>query len=253
MVKDAMSISMEGSLFFKSNRGMMAVDGMILGVLLFISVCIGAGIAWFVFRLFKHSTGKLALLCGGFLLGLLLLDVIPSAFGLYAPFGIIVGVLLGYFLFEALHSLFHSSGPSASVYMLAVAMLLHTIPISMMIGSLHDDSALSLSISTSVILHHLPEGFALTSLVLSKGDKFWGLVLCFLALSVCFTLFIWVGEYAFLTAKLQSILMGVSISLFACTSVKEFIGQHVHTVPLRTLLSYVSLGFLFSSVFHFLL
>ena len=209
--------------------------------------------AWVVFRIFNHSAGKLALLCGGFILGLLLLDVIPTAFELYAPFGIILGMLLGYLLFEALHQLFHSSDTSASIYMLAVAMLIHTIPISMTIGSLPDDSALSLTITTSVILHHLPEGFALTSLVLSKEDKIGGLVLCFIALSVCFTLFIWVGQYTYLTAKIQSMMLGVSTSLIACTSIKEFIGQHMRTVPLRAFFTYIGVGYLLSSVFHFLL
>ena len=247
------SILMEDTLFLNSNRGMMALDGLILGVLLCISVCIGAGMAWVIFTLFKQTTSKLALLTGGFLLGLLLLDMIPMAFKQYAPFGIILGALLGYLLFEALHQLFHSPGSSASVYLLAIAMLIHTIPISMMIGSLHDASALSLTITTSVVLHHLPEGFALTSLVLSKGDKFMGLALCFIALSICFSLFIWVGQHTYLTAKIQSMLLGVSISLIACSSIKEFIGQHMHTVPLRTLITYIGAGTLFSTLFHFLL
>lgn len=228
------------------------MNAVLLGIYLLCSTGIGGGIAWIVSKLFIQSKAGLALICGGFLVGLLTLDIIPAALDIYRPFGLLLGALLGFFFFEALHHLFHSTGSSVSVYMLAIAMLIHTIPLSMTIGNLLDDPALGVTIATSIILHHLPEGFALTTVVLSKGDKLWGLVLCFIGLSVCFTFFIWIGQHTHLTEKVQSVLMGVSVSLIACTSIKEFIGQYIRTIPLRPFLSYIGVGYLFSSLFHFL-
>lgn len=228
------------------------MEGIVLGIMLFVSISIGAIMAWIVARLFNHSNGRLALLCGGFLIGLLILDVIPSAVKLYAPFGIFLGVLLGYLFFGVLHRLFHRSN-SSSVYILSTAMLIHTIPLSMAIGNLLGDPILSVPIATSTILHHLPEGFALASVVLAKGDKLRGLVLCFIGLSVCFTLFVWIGHHSHLNARAQSVLIGVSIGLIACTSIKEFILQYIRAVPLRAFLTSLIIGYLLSNVFHSLL
>jgi ZIP family zinc transporter len=226
------------------------MDSVVLGALLFVSVSIGACIAWIVAKLFNHSNGSLELLCGGFLVGLLILEVIPSVFRMYTPFGNLLGVLLGYLFFLLLHRSFHRSN-SSSIYILSVALLIHTIPISMTTGNLLGDPALGVTIATSTILHHLPEGFALTSVALSKGDRLGGLVLCFIGLSVCFTLFVWIGHHSHLNARAQSVLVGVSIGLIACTSIKEFILQYIRAVPLRVFFTYVVMGYLLSSIFHY--
>lgn len=222
-----------------------------LGGLLFLSINLGAGIAWLVAKLFHHSNEGLALLCGGFLVGLLVLDIIPSAFHMYKSPGIVLGIFIGFiFLLLVNILLFSSKQHNSSVYLLTIALFIHTIPLSLTIGNLLGDSSFVLTISTSTILHHIPEGFALTSIFLAQGQKIIGLFLSFIGLSVCFCLFIWIGHHISLSIKAQSILLGVSIGLIALTSVKEFIFHNIRKVSLKESAIFVLTGYLFSVVFH---
>lgn len=160
---------------------------LVLGGILFLSVNLGAGIAWIVAKLFGKSNKGLALLCGGFLVGLLVLDIIPSAFQVYKSPGIALGILIGFiFLLLVNKLLFSSDLNNSSVYLLTVALFIHTIPLSLTIGNLLGDSSFAFTISTSTILHHIPEGFALASIFLAQGQKIIGLFLSFIGLSVCY-------------------------------------------------------------------
>jgi zinc transporter, ZIP family len=232
----------------------MQLSAIILGGLLLMSVSAGGAFAWVVSKLFQQTTQGLSLLCGGFLIGLLVLDIIPTALKMYQTFGIILGVLIGYLLFLVLRNLSHpTNAKTPSLYLLAIALLLHTIPLSMTIGNLLGNSTIGITITTSTILHHLPEGFALTIALLSQGKKLWGLLFIFISLSVCFSLFIWLGHFINLTDHAQSVLLGISISLIAATSISEFILHNSRAVRVRTFLMYILTGFLFSYLFHFLL
>ncbi len=102
------------------------MSAILLGGFLFFSVSFGGGIAWLVSKLFQNSTAGLSLLCGGFLVGLLALDIIPSALKMYKSFGIILGVLIGYLFFLVLRNLVHPSTESKSIRLLAHAC--HTHP-----------------------------------------------------------------------------------------------------------------------------
>ncbi|MEK5037388.1 zinc transporter family protein [Sporosarcina sp. FSL K6-3457] len=225
---------------------------MILGGFLFISVSVGGIFAWIVSKLFQQTTQGLSLLCGGFLVGLLALDIIPTALQMYQMFGILLGALIGYLLFQVLHGFTHpATAQTPSLYLLTIALLLHTIPLSITIGNALSDSTFGITLTTSTILHHVPEGFALTAALLSQGKHLWSLLLVFMSLSMCFTLFIWIGHYINLTNHAQSILLGISISLLAATSLSEFILQHRQALPRVSFLSYILMGYLLSTLFHF--
>ena len=122
----------------------------------------------------------------------------------------------------------------------------------MTIGNLLGNSTIGITITTSTILHHLPEGFALTIALLSQGKQLWGLLVIFISLSMCFTLFIWLGHFINLTNHAQSVLLGISISLIATTSISEFIVHNSRAVPIRSFLMYILMGYLLSYLFHFL-
>lgn len=228
---------------------MINLSALVLGGLLFLSVTIGAGIAWLLTKIFRHSSEGLALLCGGFLIGLLTLDIVPSALNSYKTPGIALGILIGYMFLLLVNKSLHSS-IGTSVYLLTIALLIHTIPLSLTIGNLLDDSLLDHSITMSAILHHIPEGFALTSIFLSQGQKLIGLFLCFISLSICFSMFVWIGHHINLGMKVQSVLLGVSIGLIAVTSIKEFILHNIQIVSIRTSTTFVTMGFFISIMFH---
>jgi len=230
---------------------MMKLSAIILGGFLFISVSVGGGFALLVSKFFQHSNEGLALLCGGFLVGLLASDIIPSAFNMYELPALIIGGLIGYILFRIMYQLLHSSSQNKpTIYLLLIGLFIHTIPLSLTIGNLSPDASFGVTITTSTILHHLPEGFALTSAFLSQGEKLWGLFLCFIGLSVCFSGFIWLGHLVHLTSRGQGVLIGVSISLIAFTSVKEFILHHIRVIPMRSVVTFTMTGYLLSILFH---
>lgn len=223
----------------------------ILGGFLFLSVSAGGGIAWFVSKIFHGSNEGLALLCGGFLVGLLTLDIIPSALKMYQLLEIVLGILIGYIFLVAMHNfLFSSKSRKPSVYLITLALFIHTIPLSLTIGNLLGNSTFNVSITTSTILHHAPEGFALTSAFLSQGKKLIWLFLCFVGLSICFSAFIWIGYHVNLNIKAQSVLLGISIGLIGVTSVKEFILINIRVVPVRLFLTFLLTGYLLSVLFH---
>ncbi|MFJ8064079.1 zinc transporter family protein [Psychrobacillus sp. NPDC096426] len=224
---------------------------LILGGLLFFSVSVGGGLAWLVSKIFHRSHERLALLCGGFLVGLLVLDIIPSAIGLHKSPGIILGVFIGFIFLLLIDSLFFSTSiHKSSVYFLTIALFIHTIPLSLTIGNLLGESTVALSLTTSTLLHHLPEGFALTSAFLSQGNKLGGLFLSFIGLSFCFSAFIWIGHHVIPSEKVQSVLLGVTIGLLAITSVKEFILHNMRVVPFRQFVAFIVSGYLLSLAFH---
>ncbi|TKI71953.1 zinc transporter family protein [Lysinibacillus mangiferihumi] len=229
------------------------MSAMILGGFLFFSISIGGTIAWVFSKLFQHTAQGLSLLCGGFLVGLLILDIIPSSFQMYKSFGIILGILIGYLVFQLLSSLFHPTNyQNPSVSLLAIAMVIHTIPICLTVGNLLGNSALSITITASIILHHLPEGFALTTAFLSQSEKLWKLFIYFIGFSIFFIIFILIGQYWDLTIRAQGILMGLSIGLIGTASISEFILHHVQTVTCKAFLTYILLGYLLSYMFHVL-
>ncbi|TQR19750.1 zinc transporter family protein [Psychrobacillus vulpis] len=230
------------------------MNAITLGILLFLSVSTGGVLAWFISKLFFNSEVALSLLCGGFLVGLLANDIFPNALKIYGSFGVTLGILIGYLFFLVLKDSFHSSTPlKTSIFLLMLAMFLHTIPLSITIGNLLEDSTFGGTVTASTILHHLPEGFALTSAVLSQGEKLWRLFVCFIGLSVFFSIFIWIGHHLNLTIKSQSVLVGVSIGLIASTSIKEFILHNIRAVPLKLFLLYILSGYVLSNLFHFFL
>ena len=226
----------------------------VLGGFLFLSVSVGGWLAWLMSKLFTRSNEGLSLLCGGFLVGLLAFDLIPTAITVYNPFGIVLGILIGYLLFQLLTNLFHSSSTrNTSVYLLFIAVFLHTIPLSMTIGSLLEDSSIVVALTSSTLLHHLPEGFALATAFIAKGKKLSNLYLFFIILAVFFSGFILVGSQTNLNVKEQSILIGVSIGLIAFTSVKEFILHNIRFVSKKSFISNALIGLLLSILFHLLM
>lgn len=219
----------------------------------FFSASIGGALAWVFSRLFQHTTHGLSLLCGGFLVGLLVVDVIPSSFQIYKSFGLLLGILLGYLMFEVLNSLFHTSHTqNPSVSLLAIAIIIHTIPMSLTVGQLLAQASLSIALTASIILHHLPEGFALSTALLSQGERLWRLFIYFIAFSIFFSVFIQIGQYWELSNKAQGVLMGVSIGLIATASISEFILHHIRSVSIKSLITFVLLGYLLSHAFHML-
>lgn len=228
------------------------MSALIIGGFLFFSISIGSAAALLFSRLFQHTTQGLSLLSGSFLIGLLVFEIIPTSFTMYKPGSIILGLVLGYLFFQLLDGMLHPANhKNPSVYLLTLAIFIHTIPLSLAIGNLLVTSAFSVAIITSLLMHHIPEGFALTTAFISQGEKLQNLFLCFIGLSTVFSFFVWVGFSIALSVEAQGLLMGFSISLIATTSLFEFIIQNTRNLSKRLFWSFIVLGFLLSYGFHF--
>lgn len=234
--------------------GNIQLSALIVGGFIFCSISIGGAIALFFSKLFQHSMQGLSLICGGFLLGILAMDVVPASLQLYTTFSLIIGTFTGYIFFELLHHLFHQSNPhEPSINLLIIALCIHSIPLSLTIGNLLGSSAISIVLTASIILHHLPEGFAITTALISQQKKIQAIILYFISFSLFFTFFIWVGHFTNLTIKAEGVLMGLSIGLIAATSISEFIGHNIRTMAMYIVVIYVGIGFILSYFFHLML
>lgn len=234
--------------------GNIRVSTIVVGGFIFFSISIGGAIALFFSKLFQHSMQGLSLICGGFLIGLLALDIVPASLQLYKPLSLIIGTFIGVVLFQLLHHLFHQSSPHhSSTQLLMIALCIHSIPLSLTIGNILGSSALSIVLTASIILHHLPEGFAITTALISQRKTIQTMLFYFLSFSIFFTFIIWIGDYINLTAKAEGVLMGISIGLIAATSISEFIGHNIRAFAMRSVVIYIAIGFMLSYFFHMIL
>lgn len=195
----------------------------VLGVLLFLSLLIGLIIASLAYHILQKRYERVFMfLCGLLLVCLLLFEIIPESLESFEPVSLLLGIIIGCFFYN-LSSNIHSHSQQSSIIPLFVALFLHTIPLSLTLGSLLTKSAFTLPLTTSIIIHHIPEGFALTTLFLVQQKKLTGLLLSFLSLSICFVFFVWIGKHFMVLPRIQGIIMGIFICLLGTTSLKEFI------------------------------
>lgn len=196
-----------------------------LGFILFLSLSIGCIAAYMVYGILHQKYEKIfGLLCGLLLISLLVFEIVPEALDSFEKLGLFLGFISGYYLYSLIIPHRHATNnETRTISPLIIGLFLHTIPLSLTIGSvLHNDS-FPLSITISTVLHHIPEGFALTTLFLLYKKKILGLMFCFLSLSICFISFIWIGEQLIVSTRIQGIFIGISIYLIAIISLKEFI------------------------------
>ncbi|MCM3357121.1 hypothetical protein [Psychrobacillus sp. MER TA 171] len=196
-----------------------------LGFILFLSLSIGCIAAYMVYGILHQKYEKIfGLLCGLLLIGLLVFEIVPEALESFEKLGLFLGFFCGYCLYSLIIPHRHvAKDETSTISPMIIGLFLHTIPLSLTIGTLLHNDSFPLSVTASTVLHHIPEGFALTTLFLLYKKKIIGLMICFLSLSICFISFIWIGEHLIVSTRIQGIFMGVSIYLISTISLKEFI------------------------------
>ena len=198
-----------------------------LGGLLLLSLFCGAVLAYLTYSMFQHKYEKgIGFICGLLLVGLLVFEIIPESLETFSKISLLLGIIIGCF-FYSLSSSKHSHNQkihhSNSILPLMAALLLHTIPLSVTLGSLITHHPFPYAITSSIVIHHIPEGFALTTLFLLQHRKLISLLFSFFLLTLLFISFIWIGMSIFINLRIQGLLMGTSICLIGLTSIREFI------------------------------
>ncbi|MFL0365167.1 ZIP family metal transporter [Pseudobacillus sp. 179-B 2D1 NHS] len=206
----------------------MSTANYLLSCYIFLGTSFGALVALFLYKFSRIKVQHLYLLCGGVLVGLIMLELVPHSVTEFGLISIVLGTSLGILLCICLHNFFDQlpSFRYRSVVFLVTAITVHNIPTGLAIGSTLDNQLLSSSFVTAILLHQVPEGLAImVSLLNSRRQQFnfsLFLSIC-LILSGFFLLFSIMGSFLDLTLKLNGLILGISIGFLSFTAVWEFI------------------------------
>ncbi|MBA4601789.1 ZIP family metal transporter [Thermoactinomyces mirandus] len=183
--------------------------------------------AWIAARLREIpglSFGWVYAISSGLLFGMIILELIPEAFAHFPVHFIFVGLILGLLFIRSMHwflSRLIIFAPRynwlsvESVSLLFIGISLHNLPIGISLGfQLNADGYFPIPWITALIFHHIPEGLALFSILITQGIRFAKTVLLSLLLSLSLGLGTILGFMAdFSTSVMISLSMGMSIAL----------------------------------------
>lgn len=207
--------------------------------------------------LLKGSVHYVYSCCGGMLLGLLCLEIIPHSLHYYHTTGVVIGIINGYVLmvlFESyIHKHLHSAHEQLWPFLLFVAIGFHTIPAGLNIGiTIGYDSFLTTSFLIAFILHQVPEGVALMVSFSAAKINEWIFVCVALLLAGTLGVSVLAGnEMQMESVKLNALLAGTAIGTFGYVTVKEMLWKSFREMAFLRFTSTVLLGLLLIKIYLF--
>lgn len=211
---------------------------------------IGGVVGKLVCSLFKGSVHYVFSCCGGMLLGLLCLEIIPHSLHYYHPTGVVIGIINGYILmilFESyLHKHMHSVHERLAPFLLFTAIGLHTIPAGLNIGmTIGYDSFLTTSFLTAFILHQVPEGVALMlSFSAAKVNDWFFLIIVLLLAGILGVSMLAGNGVQMESVKLNALLAGTAIGTFGYVTINEMLWKSFREMNFLRFAGTVLLGLL---------
>ncbi|MFJ7827425.1 ZIP family metal transporter [Psychrobacillus sp. NPDC096623] len=146
-----------------------------------IGFSIGGVIAWSI-NGFQKKTDFIYSVCVGLTLGVLSFEIVPEAIELGNWITFILGFFVGIILFEAAHKtlkiLFGTTTGQNKSFSIQTGILLilsisfHNLPIGIVLGSTRDTS-LEYSLLQAILLHNVPEGIIVFTLLYVAGHGIW--------------------------------------------------------------------------------
>ncbi|WP_246231679.1 ZIP family metal transporter [Sporosarcina jiandibaonis] len=150
----------------------------------FFGVGIG-GVLSHVINGFKKSLGTVYAVCAGLILGLISFGIAPEAIELGNWIVLSSGFIVGVFLFRFIHAMLeirlHKRPDLKSGLLLTVIITFHNFPIGIILGT-NVESDLSRSLLQTLILHNIPEGMVLFTLLFITGFRLYPYFYCLLLL-----------------------------------------------------------------------
>ncbi|MDM5188699.1 ZIP family metal transporter [Bacillus sp. DX4.1] len=209
-------------------------------------------------QLIEEKMYRLYALCGGILLGLLLLEIIPETFSSFEVIGPILGISLGALLMMLMdnychHPVIHKKDQQAwqTFLFLSFAIFIHNMPSGFALGAAfasHNESAIPFLLA--IIIHHIPEGLALMIPFLFTQHKSISFILTILLLSVILgvgTVFgIMMNGKA---VHLQGLIMGSAIGSLGYVTIHEMLLKAKKRLSILPFLSWTLFGFLLITIF----
>lgn len=195
----------------------------------FLGISLGGVLAYFV-NGFKKSIGTIYAVCAGCLLGLISFEILPEALALGNLVILALGILAGILLFKVIESLLTTEmnkypGVRTGVLLMLVISV-HNFPIGVILGSSQSD--LSLSLLQTLIVHNIPEGMILFTLLFSAGFSFPKLfVLSFLiAIPVAIGAYLG-GMIGMQHNLLWAFLISVTVGTIYMVTMKEILSESI--------------------------
>ncbi|MCZ2260728.1 ZIP family metal transporter [Sporosarcina sp. G11-34] len=152
----------------------------------FFGVGIGGVLSFFI-NGFKRSVGTIYAVCTGLILGLISFEIAPEAIRLGNWIVLALGFIAGVVLFKAIHAILevqlHKRPDLKSGFLLALIISIHNFPIGVILGT-SEESDISTSLLQTLILHNIPEGMILFTLLFIAGFRFLPLLLLSFVLAV---------------------------------------------------------------------
>ncbi|GAB1806043.1 ZIP family metal transporter [Priestia megaterium] len=206
----------------------------------------GGGLLKLVNHLARGRIQFMYAICGGILLGLLFFDILPSTWHLYDLRGVLLGIVVGYIIMLCIDLFLHKQNseisPLQALILLTVAIFFHHVITGITFGI--TDMHQSASVFAATLLHQVPEGMAImTVLSIAKiPNTFFLLIIVILSLSLGGSLFI--GESVQVSSlKLQALSTGAAIGTLSFVIFHEIIGNTIKHFRKLHVWLLISLGF----------
>lgn len=215
--------------------------------LIFLGTLVGGYLTLLINKKLRFNHVYINVFCGGLLLGIIILDLIPETLHQLDPLGIFIGISAGIILVflidRVVHRYKHNSKVGVFSFILLIfALYLHSVPTGIALGLNMGDGYLPNSLfATAIILHHIPEGVIIMAAMIHHQIKpvFLG--------SICFVLSLIVGLNFFIglsisidSLKLYTIITGAAIGTLCYVTFYEILWKSFQSQPkIKVLLTVV--------------
>lgn len=204
--------------------------------LIFLGTLVGGYLTLLVSKKLRINHVFINVFCGGLLMGIIILDIIPETLYQLDPLGIFIGISAGIILVflidRAVHRYKHNSKVGVFSFILLIfALYLHSVPTGIALGLNIGDGYLTNSLFvTAIILHHIPEGVIIMAGLIHHQIKpgFFG--------TICFVLSLIVGLNFFIglsisidSLKLYTIITGAAIGTLCYVTFYEILWKSFHS------------------------
>lgn len=204
-------------------------------------------------RLMIHFLNKnslyLQVLCGGMLTGMFAFDLLPEVFSHFQTIGILTGISIGIFIMITMEVFLHNKsylhqGDQETLYLLFIALIIHSIPTGVTFGiSLQQGQLINFGLLAAFILHHIPEGMILMSLIpITKMKNRLFTIFCS-TLSIVIGLNILMGlNMRWDSLKWNTVMMGMTIGTMGYVTFYELLWKKSKNLPKGKVAFVVLLG-----------
>lgn len=230
--------------------------GLFVMSFVFIGTWTGGGVLWFSQNRLVLRKDMILLLCGGILVGLLVLEIIPEALSNFEKKGLFLGLLAGVIVMFLVDHLVHPVNKTP-FFLLCIAFVLHNVPTGIGLGiylNQDEGSLFSSPFLAAMFFHHIPEGLALMASAILGNVSFLLFTITTFLLAFLFGVSATFGNafFEFQSIRASTLLMGTSIGTLCFITLHEFLGKSLRKDkrPFRWL--YILMGVLITYTVGFL-